>query len=162
MDVSPPRRTLLAISVVLLLGVGPALHAINISVIGSWSRAVGELDLVAGGGSDLTFSYESAVDQGLVDITGAGQATWRVDVKRSDTTWHNDLSLEVQRTSDGSGPGSISGGTTYIEVTTIDMEFYSGDRSRQNVDVQLKISGVSVSLGIGSFSTTVTYTVTTP
>ena len=159
MDVSPPRRTLLAISVVLLLGVGPALQAINISVIGSWSRAVGELDLVAGGGSDLTFSYESALDQGLISISGTGKS-WRVDVKKSDTTWHNDLRLDVQRTSAGTGAGSISGGTTYLEVTNVDTTFFSGNKSRSDVDVQLKISGVSVSLEIDSFSTTVTYTVT--
>ena len=156
---SPPRRTLLAASVVLLLAGGPALEAVSISVLGSWSQTVGELDLVGGAGSDLTGSYESALDQGMISIAGT-LGSWRVDVKKSDTTWHNDLRLDVQRTSGGTGTGSISGGATYLEVTSVDTTFFSGDADRSDVDVQLKISGVSVSLEIGSFSTTVTYTVT--
>ena len=154
------RRLTLAISVMSLLSFtgGRPLDAITITVVGSWSKTVGAADLIAGAGSDLTSTYESGANQGVMSI-GSPIGSWRVDVKKLDTVWDTDLHLDVRRTSDGTGLGSISGGTTYIEITGVDTTFFSGDDDRSDVDLQLRISGVSVSLGVSNFSTTITYTV---
>ena len=154
------RRLILATSVMLLFTFtgGRPLDAITITVQGSWSKTIGSADLIAGAGSDLTSTYESSSNQGVITI-GSTAGSWRVDVKKLDTVWDSDLHLHVRRTSDGTGPGSISGGTSYVEITGVDTTLFSGDDDRSDVDQQLRISGVSVSLGVSNFSTTITYTV---
>ena len=71
-------------------------------------------------------------DVRVLVLTGEGAGpgdTWRVDVSKSDTNWHANFHLFVQRTSNGSGnPNNISGGTTYQEVTGTDQSFFNGER----------------------------------
>ena len=52
-------RLILSTSFASLLALGPPIHAITISVLGTWSKTVGALDLTGGAGSDLTSAYES-------------------------------------------------------------------------------------------------------
>jgi hypothetical protein len=136
--------------------------AISIAVTGNWSETIDSDDLQAGAGSDLIDTYESAVDAVYIDISGAA-GNWTVSV-RADTEppdWHSNLQLHVKRTSDGSGPGpsTISGGTTYQEVTDTDQSFFSGYLGRSDINVQLKVSGVSTQLPAYTYTTTVYYTV---
>ena len=133
--------------------------AVSISVTGSWFETIDETDLVGGAGSDLRSTYESAADQVSIDLLGAGQKGWRVDVRKVDTDWNADLDLYVHRTSDGSGKGQITGGTSYQQVTDTYQEFFSGDNNRRNVHVQLMLDGVSANLPCGNYLTTVYYTV---
>lgn len=154
-------RPILSASLALFLALVAAplaVDAITIAVVGDWTQTLGALDLVAGPGSDFPAAVESNSDQGAISIGGAA-GSWRVDVKKTDSVWHGDLALEVRRTSDGTGSGSISGGLSYLEVTGLDTTFFQGDADRSAVDVQLRISGVSAALGVATFATTVTYTV---
>lgn len=134
---------------------------ISIIQTGSWSETVSASDLQAGAGTDLISSYESTTDAGSIDISGTtGLAdNWRVDVRKVDTTWHLNLHLFVKRTADGTGPGSITGGTAYQEVTSSDLSFFSGAGDRSAVKTQLKITGVSIEVPPNSYSVTVYYTV---
>jgi hypothetical protein len=152
--------SLSAIAAHLLLW-GASWAAISISALGSWSETVDQADLTGAPGSNLTTTYESAADQVSVDVTGTtGDAdTWRVDVKKSDTAWHGDLHLHLKRTSDGTGTGSISGGESYLEVPDTNTEFLSGGGDRAGIHVQLKLTGVSVSVPADAYSTTIYYTV---
>lgn len=135
--------------------------AISISSTGNWSETIDALDLQAGAGSDLIDTYESAADQVSIDISGTTGPTddWRVDVKKVDTTWHSSFHLYVKRTSDGTGSGSISGGTIYQEVTGTDQSFFSGSGDRSAAYIQLKLSGVSIQIPLETYTTTVYYTV---
>ncbi len=158
---SRSRSATLSLVISLLLA-GSLWAAISITVTGSWSVTIDAADLQSGAGSDLTGTYESATDQIDIDITGtAGPGdTWRVDVSKSDTNWHANFLLYVQRTSDGTGsPSHISGGTTYQEVTDTDQSFFNGERDKSNIDVQLKLEGVSILVPDDTYTTTVTYTV---
>lgn len=137
---------------------GPICWAISITVTGSWSETINAADLQAGAGSDLISIYESAADAVSIDISSTS-GNWTVDVKKVDTDWHNNLHPHVKRTSDGTGPGSISGGVSYQEVTDIDQSFFIGDGDRSNVNTQLKLTGVSIQVPIDSYSTTIYYTV---
>ena len=141
-----------------------AIITISIDATGDWSETIDASDLQAGAGSDLKSTYESAAGTGLLTISGtSGNGdTWRVDVQRSDTTWHtNFFTLSVKRTGDGSGGGSISGGTVYQVIGESNVEFFSGTGDRSGIPLQFKLEGMSLQVPPGIYSTTVTYTVST-
>ena len=150
--------TLLAVIAVLILFTVETV-AIQIVVTGSWTRTIDAADLQGLAGSDLNPVYESATNQIGIDIRQTG-TNWRVDIKKVDTNWHGNFHLFVRRASNGNGSGSISGGTTYQEVTDIDQAFFSGSSTRNFIDIQLRLEGVSVQIPQDSYTTTVYYTVT--
>ena len=129
----------------------------DIRVRGTWVETVDENDLVGGPGSDLNSTYESAADQITILIEGAEQGSWRGDVRKADVDWLSGLHLYVRRTSDGSGQGTISGGTTYQEVTDTYQTFFSGSKNRSGISVQEMIDGVSAGLTCDMYETTVYY-----
>ena len=133
---------------------------INITVTGSWSETIDASDLQDGAGSDLIDTYESIADAVSISISGTTGASdnWRVDVKKLDTNWDSSFHLYVKRTSNGTG-GSVSGGTAYQELTDVDESFFSGSDDVSGIDIQLKLSGVSVQIPPDSYMTTVYYTV---
>ena len=135
------------------------IHAQDITVTGSWSETIDGTDLQFGAGSDLVDTYESQSDQIIIDVTGAIGKSWRVDVSKVDGNWHGNFHLYVRRTSDGTGSGSITGGTAYQEVTDTDQIFFEGSLDRPDVNVQLKLEGVSIQVPPDTYSTTVYYTV---
>ena len=130
----------------------------DILATGGWTPTIDASDLTAGAGSDLAASYESATDATDLDMTVAGN--YRVDVRRNTATWDAALTLYVKRTSDGSGAGSISGGTAYLAVTTNNQEFFTGSLNRTNVTVQYQVDGLSIDVDPGMYNTTVSYTIT--
>lgn len=139
-----------------------AAEAIDITATGGWSETINEADLVSGAGSSLLDTYESATGASVIDITNAvdKKDNWRVDVRRVDGGgWHGDFTVYVKRTSDGNGQGSISGGLSYIEVTTTDTEFFSGAGNLWNIDVQYQLTGMSIYVLPNNYSTTVIFTV---
>lgn len=131
----------------------------EIVVTGSWTLTIDALDLQAGAGSDLIDTYESALDQVSIDVTVTGNRNWRVDVRKGDTNWHSDFELSVRRTSDGTGPGTVAGGTSYQIVTDTDQSFFSGRRNKFSINVQLKLSGVSIQILPDNHATEVYYTI---
>lgn len=139
---------------------GIALAQISITTTGSVSDTINADDLQAGPGTDLNPSYESAADAASITISGTAGAedTWRVDVKKVDTTWHGSLILSIRRTGDGTG-GSVSGGTTYLAVTGADQTFFTGSDDVSGITAQLKLSGMSIQVALNTYTTTVWFTV---
>jgi hypothetical protein len=140
----------------LLVCYGGVCWAISITATGSWPETIDASDLAAG--SDLISIYESASNALVIDISETA-GNWAVDVKKLDTTWHNNLHLYIKRTSDGSGPGTISGGATYQELTDTDLGFFSGSNDRSNINIQLKLTGVTITVPPNVYNTMVYYTV---
>jgi hypothetical protein len=140
---------------------GTAWAELSITATGLWSETIDEADLASDPGSDLTSTYESPTDQVSLDITGAVDDldAWRVDVTRFDATWHANLHLDLRRTSDGSGSGSISGGSSYQEVSETYQSLFSGSGDRTSINIQLRLTGVSVQVPSATYSTTVHYTI---
>ena len=134
---------------------------ISITVTGDWSETINASDLQAGAGSNLISTYESVANAVSIDISGTAGISdnWRVDIKKVDSVWHNSLHLHVKRTSDGAGSGSVSGGASYQEVTDIDQSFFSGNDDRSNINIQLKLDGVSIQVPPDNHTTTIYYTV---
>lgn len=149
---------ILVLLIGLILLCSKAEAPISITVTGSWSENINASDLQAGAGSDLISTYESATDAVSIDVTETS-GNWAVDVKKIDTHWHSNLHLHIKRTSDGTGSGSISGGGAYQEVTDTDQSFFNGSGDRSNVNIQLKLTGVSVQVTPDTYTTTVYYTV---
>ena len=132
----------------------------DIRAEGGWSDLMIDAGYLMGGaGTDLIDMYESNSDATLLDIRFPKKdELWRFDVRKSDTTWFSDLSLYIRRTGSGSGSGSISGGNSYIEILDMDREFFSGNGHLNNIPLQYKLSGVSVQVPPGTYSTTVIFT----
>jgi len=140
------------------------LCAQDISIGGSWELTIDESDMQSGMISDLNSTYESPADQVYATITHPdygwfGTWYWRVDVSRDNSQWHNLLHLDVRRSSGGFGFGSISGGTSYQEISTATQSFFTGARNRLWIGFQYRLRGVSVSVPAGTYVATVTYTV---
>lgn len=133
----------------------------NISISGNWSRIIDASDLQSGPGSDFNPAIESATDQIVMGITGAGGRSWRVDVSRIDTNWHANFVLSIRRTNGGTGgPGSVSGGLTYLEILPTNQTFVTGQSNRTGITFQERLEGLSVSIPPGTYTTTVRFTVT--
>jgi hypothetical protein len=147
--------TLLAASAVFVCS-GGLCWAISISANGSWTETIGAPPPAAG--DDLPNTCESASNVISINIT-ATSSNWGLTVKKIDSKWHSNLHLWVKRTSDGSGTGSISGGSSYIEATDTDNAFFNGNGDRNNVNIQLKLTGVSIHVPPDTYTTTVYYTV---
>lgn len=135
--------------------------AISITVTGSWSFSIGQADLQGAAGSDLTSYYESATNQLSMTIGGTGGHTWRVDVRRVDSTWHANFGLYIKRTNAGtSGKGTVNpGGTEYGLITTSNQTFWTGTHDRAGIYLQEKLDGVSCAIPAASYSTTIYFTV---
>jgi hypothetical protein len=113
---------------------------------------------VSGAGSNLIGTYESGAAATVLSIVDTG--AWQIHVTHSHgANWHSDFILYTQRTSAGSGSGTISGGSSYMEITHSDVEFFSGTLDRTGIDIQYKLSGMSVSIPPGTYSATVTFTI---
>jgi hypothetical protein len=131
---------------------------------GAWSVVISNANLSGGAGTDFTPTLESASDVIDIAITAtAANGRYRVDVHRTDTIWDASLHLYIRRTTDGTTGGgsqpSITGGTTYMEITTADKEFFRGRRTRTGIKVQLELDGLSIYNILPTiYTTTVTYT----
>jgi hypothetical protein len=125
---------------------------------GRWTIDLDDTSLSGGAGTDFASPVESAADLVDVDVSNP-QNAWRIDIRRTDSVWHANLRIYARRTTDGTGSGTVSGGTTYQEITTVDQPFITGTLGRSNMKVQLAVD-VEVSVGIDNFSTTIYYTAT--
>jgi hypothetical protein len=134
-------------------------EAANITITGTWAPMIGAGDLLDGPGSGLAATYESPADQITMRISGAGNQAWRVDVLRIDSVWHPDLVLSIRRTGYGRGRGTVAGGTVYLPVLTTSQTFVTGSGNVSGIPLQERLSGVSIAIPVGAYTTTIQYTV---
>ncbi len=138
----------------------------KVKLQGRWSCVVPPSD-IAEAGSDYMEIYESGSsdvqfsvnDNFFAELFGYN---WSVSIRKSDVLWDNTAEILVQRTSDGTPylfTGSISGGTSYQQVTDVDMYFFSGNRGRENISIQYKLQGISVVMKPQRYTTYIVYTV---
>jgi hypothetical protein len=149
----------LLLRLVLAAAVAGSLSAISISVSGSWSTVIDVSDLQGGAGTNLVPSQESPLNGSSLTVSQASGLNWQVSVRKIDGTWPSGLGLAVERTSNGSGSGSIAGGTAYLTVTSTDQSFFTGRGNRSTVYLRFQLSGLSVNIPPSTYSTTVIYTV---
>ncbi|HOS97235.1 MAG TPA: hypothetical protein PLU54_06235 [Deltaproteobacteria bacterium] len=153
--------TMTMAGLVMVMVMPAPVQAVDITVVGSWTEFIDQADLTGGAGTNLTGTYTSMTNVNIVAITNTTGRTdnWRVDIKRVDTTWDGSLRLSARRTSSGSGTGRITGGTSYLQLTTSDQTLFSGRGDRFDVSIQLRVTGASLTLSPNQYITTVQYTV---
>lgn len=161
MDYAEWRRDLMKtvcwlIASLLLIVAAAEAGTVDITASGGWTDVIGASDLTAGAGSNIE-DKDSVPGATLLTVSGTGY-TWRVDVRRSDTSWNGNLVLYARRTSDGTGSGIVFGGLSYAPVGTIASSLFSGNGSRANIGVQYRLHS-SVNVPPGNYSTTIIYTV---
>lgn len=134
--------------------------AIELTAAGGLMRIVNSSDLMAGAGSNLATAYDDAAATTLAIANTTGSSDhWRIDVKRSDSTWNSSLKLYVKRISDGSGNGAVTDGLSYVEITGNEIQFFSGSGDRSGLSLSYELTGMSVAIEPKMYSTTVTFTV---
>lgn len=130
---------------------------------GKWSETLERQDFMGPSGFKLIDELESdPAEVELVITSFRTTPQWKVNVKRSDTL-PDGLELYIKRTGEGtiSGGGSIEGGTDYVQVNTTEDFFFAGQAKWVwGIPIQFKLQGLSSVLFPGTFSTTITYTIT--
>lgn len=104
----------------------------------------------------------SSASQTLLKVNAA--LAWSITAHLSTTSnWDSSLKLYVQRTGNGTGIAILTGGTTYIQLSSTPQTFFGGLLNlfahRDNIPIQYKIEGLSVMLPVKTYTTTVTYTI---
>ncbi len=147
-------------SILLVLSFCFKARAIDITATGGWTESINSADLVSGAGSNLRNSYQSLMNATIINILNTLNANdrWRVDISRIDNTWYPGFILSARRTSNGTGNGNISGGTTYRQISTVNMQFFNGRGNRSNVNIRYRLTGMSISVAPNIYSTNVVYT----
>jgi len=133
-------------------------RAANITISGSWSRTIGSGDLQGGAGSNLNTTYASATNQVTMTVTTT-LTNWSVSVLRIDSSWNANFVLSIRRTSSGYGSGTVSGGTNYLTILTTSQNFVTGSGNMYLIALQEQLGGVSVSIPVATYTTTIQYTV---
>ncbi len=126
-------------------------EAIDIVSTGSYSEIINAADLIAGAGSDLNATYQSATNAVTLTISNALGANWAIDVRKTDGTWNGNFILKVKK-------------TTGTAITTVvgssNVEFFQGTGDG-SFNVQILLEGVSIAVAPNVHNTTITYTVRT-
>jgi hypothetical protein len=136
--------------------------AADISVSGNWSKTVNRDNLAAGAGSNLVSTIESPAATATLNIINTAGATWTVRVAKSNVSWPANVGVAVKRTTNGSGSGTISSGTSYLAVDSTANTFFSGTGDRTGIEIQLRLYGVSIGASPGLYSLAITYSVQSP
>lgn len=138
--------------------------AATIVATGSFSLPLGTGDLTAGAGSNLPASLTSAGSVFSVNVNNAPLiGSYRVYARVSGTGIPAGVTLSLKRTSDGVSLlplALISGGTSFITLSSSDTEIFSGELDRDNISLQLRISGLSVAVTPATYQISVILTVT--
>lgn len=145
----------------LTLALAIATPGADVSSVGNWTEIIDANDLIAGAGSNVTSQYESVTGSTTLDIVNTTGGSWRIAARRSDGTWHGNFTLSVRRTSDGNGSGSILGGASYVQISTLDTDIFTGTGDRTSIAVQFKLTGMSKDISPNTYSSGIIFTITT-
>jgi hypothetical protein len=158
----------LAVLLFLLLSVsGFGLGATDITVTPDplWAPTFNVANLSGAAGTDFASPLASASNQVNMNVgvrIFPSHPNWILTVKKSDISWSPTLTLQIRRTGDGTGSGTIDAGSLNVwrTISAVDTELCRGTQNRTNIPGQVQVLGLSVSLGVRTLSTTVIFTVT--
>lgn len=109
-------------------------------------------------GSDINAIYSTS--QALINLTINTFGNYRISARKEDTNWDNQLDFYIRRTGNGSGRGSIFGGTNYLHLDTFDQVFFEGFYTRSSVPIQYEFRNLSVLVPADGHTSAVIYTIT--
>jgi hypothetical protein len=90
--------------------------------------------------------------------------SWQIEVSRVDNTINTGFRFWVSKANDGSSTSSGTsinpqGPSSYQEIQTFSQNFFSGTKNRQSVQINYKMSGITVLKTATTYTTTVYYTI---
>jgi|OpeIllAssembly_1097287.scaffolds.fasta_scaffold01503_4 hypothetical protein len=138
-------------------------QGIDITVTGGWVNNISPSD-ISEAGNDYPTPYTSTINQTLLTIIPKNyKKLIYVYVTRSDIAWHNNLTLKIRRTSNGTNNNNtINGGLLYQTITSAPSPvttLFTCEGPFINLSFQYEITGISVVLPVQSYATTIMYTV---
>ncbi|MBN2735873.1 MAG: hypothetical protein JXR70_02755 [Spirochaetales bacterium] len=158
------RKVLL--SIILIIGIGFSFQVfaapkLSLRVTGKWTLKIDDTKLTGLAGSDFPGFFESALAQVDVDVTKTqGDASaWTMYVSKADSNWDTDVLVYIKRTADGSGAGSIAGGTSYQLLTNSDVVFFTGTGDRTGIKIQFRLDFLVEDINVDDYVTGINYTV---
>lgn len=128
------------------------------------------LPAITEAGNNYSGTYESAANEILLTATvplllGTGKVSMHYE---ANPAWNPSLVVAARRTGNGTSSCTtctITGGTTYTAIPlTTDVEFFRitavlALASYTNIPVQLQLSGVSVTIPAGTYSSRIVFTI---
>lgn len=141
-----------------------AAYAQTISVTSGTTWSIPTLSsTITSAGKNYEHIETSAASQTLIKVNAV--LVWSVSVQQIvSSNWNSNLIVSVRRTGDGTGGAIMLGTLNYIPLTATSQAFFSGllglGFSRDNVPIQYKIEGLSVTLPVKTYTTTIQYTIT--
>lgn len=89
---------------------------------------------------------------------------WKIEIYKSDLSWHPDLVLEAKRSGEGNqldkrGNPYLQDGENYQLITNNPAYFFKGRGEFENIPIIFRISGASLTMGAETFETSVIFTV---
>ena len=155
----------------LFSGLSVSAQRVGVEVFGGTSFDMSNL-VINDAGSDFSsaIAMESTVYLGISsasqwDNWGGTRRSWRINVRREDINWNNDLKLEIARAGDGSWwyfyfYGSIIyDGISYQTVANNSTYFFRGRGLLGDVPIRLRLSGFSLTQGANDYETNVVFTI---
>lgn len=135
----------------------------TISIKGGASWSIPSVSsVITKAGKNYEHSETSSASHTLLKVNSL--LLWNITAHLSTTSnWDPALKLSVVRTGNGTGIAILTGGTTYLQLTSTPQTFFSGllnlTAHRDDIPIQYKIEGLSVTLPVKTYTTTVMYTI---
>lgn len=147
-------------------------QGIDVTVTGGWVNNISPSD-ISDAGNDYPIAYTSNINQTLLTIIPKNyNKLIYVYVTRSDIVWHNNLTLKIRRTSNGTNNNNtINGGLLYQTITNAQppsnapsaiTPLFTCEGPFINLSFQYEITGISVVLPVQSYATTIYFTLMHP
>ncbi|MEA3500749.1 MAG: hypothetical protein U9R41_07025 [Candidatus Marinimicrobia bacterium] len=146
------------------------LNSVNLTIWPNWGNIdiIGNWDIINISENDIINSneVESADNFVYLDVSGFSCNwwfcdNWRIDVKKTDINWNENLVLSLKRVNDGHADnnGEINGGTNYQIITNSNQLFCEGEGDRKRIYLQNKLGGLSYQIPPDTYSTTIQFTI---
>ncbi|HKJ06279.1 MAG TPA: hypothetical protein VJ970_02310 [Flavobacteriaceae bacterium] len=113
-------------------------------------------------GKDYDANYLSATNQTTIDAQPKGSGkrnsnkSAEIHIHKTDIDWHPDLKLEAKVTSQIHGNQT---GTNFQDITDFERFFFEINYKVDNIPIQYRITGLSVTLPVKNYTTEVVYTI---
>ena len=146
--------------IVLYFAAAGTAAALSFTVTGGWALTLDGTTLSGSAGSDFVSAHTSASNAVIIDIADAVDQfeVWYIDIHKVEGSWDDSLTVSAIRTTDGTGLGTISGGTALTEITDTATRFFQGTGNRSAIHIQFVLEGASVTLGAEAYSLQIVYT----
>ena len=118
-------------------------------------------------GMDLENTFETNSDETILSVKILPEnlnnklyRSWDINISKNDIDWHNDLKIYVKKTGNGESEFNTNtlGGVVYQRIENYDQYFFEGTGWIENIPLQYKITGMSVTIPAKTYTTEIIIT----